>query len=148
MDARTLTTGLSVSPQITEADLDAVADRGFRTVICNRPDGESPDQPAFAGIAAAAEARGIATRYLPVVGGQIEDADAAEFGRMLRDLPGPVLAYCRSGTRSAMLWALAMADKKPLTDILAATQSAGYDVSAMLPRLANRVPTARAASPT
>jgi sulfide:quinone oxidoreductase len=143
MDARTISAGLSVSPQITKADIAALSGKGFRTVICNRPDGEEPGQPAYAEIEAAAAAEGMTARYLPVTPGQFDDADATAFRRMLGELPGPVLAYCRSGTRSAMLWALAMAEVKPLTDILAATQGAGYDVSGLIPRLAARVtPTA------
>jgi sulfide:quinone oxidoreductase len=139
MDARTISAGLSVSSQITPEDVAALAQRGFRTILCNRPDGEEDGQPAFAEIATAAESLGLTTRYLPVIPGQLSDDDAAAFGKALDDLPGPALAYCRSGTRSAMLWALSRARTKPLTDILAATQGAGYDVSALMPRLAARV---------
>jgi sulfide:quinone oxidoreductase len=139
MDARRISAGLSVSPQITKADIAALCEQGFRTIICNRPDGEEDGQPAFSDIEAAAEAQGMTARYLPIVPGQLNDADASAFRRMLGELPGPVLAYCRSGTRSAMLWALAMAEVKPLTDILAATQGAGYDVSGLIPRLATRI---------
>lgn len=139
MDARILSADLSVTPQITPDDVQTAAAQGIRTIICNRPDGEEEDQPLFAEIAAAAEANGIEVRYLPVVPGQIADTHVELFGQFLNDLPGPALAYCRTGTRSAMLWALAMAHEKPLTDILAATQAAGYDVSALMPRLATRV---------
>jgi sulfide:quinone oxidoreductase len=148
MDARRLSADLSVGPQITAEDIETLADQGFRSVVCNRPDGEAGDQPAFSEIAAAAEAKGIEMRYLPIFPGQLDDTDAAAFRQMLKDLPAPVLAYCRSGTRSAMLWALAVAEAKPLTDILAATQAAGYDASGLIPRLATRAPAPAQAAPS
>jgi sulfide:quinone oxidoreductase len=146
MDARTITSGLSVSPQITADDLQAVADQGFRAIICNRPDGEGMDQPNFEEIETAAQALGLQTAYLPITAGKVGDEDAEAFGRLLTELPGPVLAYCRTGTRSATLWSLAMADTKPLADILAATQAVGYDMGGVVRRIANggKTPTDRA----
>jgi sulfide:quinone oxidoreductase len=146
MDARTITAGLSVSPQITAADVQAVADHGFRAIICNRPDGEGMDQPNFEEIEIAAKALGLEARYLPITAGKVQDADAVAFGRMLTELPGPVLAYCRTGTRSATLWSLAVARDKPVADILAATKSAGYDMGGVVRRIVNggKTPTDRA----
>ena len=103
MDIKTLTSGLSVSPQVAITEMQAVKDRGFRSIICNRPDGEGADQPTFDEIAAAAKEYGLETRYLPIVAGKVSDEDATAFGNALTDLPGPVLAYCRTGTRSATL---------------------------------------------
>ncbi|MEC9310260.1 MAG: sulfur transferase domain-containing protein, partial [Pseudomonadota bacterium] len=80
MDFKTLTSGLSVSPQITIADLPAIRDAGYRAIICNRPDGEGADQPTFDEIQAAAEKLGLEARYLPIVSGKVSDADAAGFG--------------------------------------------------------------------
>ena len=146
MDARTITAGLSVSPQITVADLQSVADHGFRAIICNRPDGEGMDQPNFEEIETAARAIGLETRYLPITAGLVRDEDATAFGRMLTELPGPVLAYCRTGTRSATLWSLAAATDKPVADILAATKAAGYDMGGVVRRIVNggKTPTDRA----
>ncbi len=146
MDARTITAGLSVSPQITVADLQSVADHGFRAIICNRPDGEGMDQPNFEEIETAARALGLETRYLPITAGLVRDEDATAFGRMLTELPGPVLAYCRTGTRSATLWSLAAATDKPVADILAATKAAGYDMGGVVRRIVNggKTPTDRA----
>lgn len=105
-DPKTITPGFAVSAQIDAADIPAIAGRGFRSVICNRPDGEDAGQPAFAEIAAAARAAGIDARHVPIRGGVASAADLAAFDAALRDLPHPVLAYCRSGTRSANLWSL------------------------------------------
>ena len=145
MDARTITSGLSVSPQITTEDVQAAKDRGFRAIICNRPDGEGMDQPNFEEIETAAAAAGMEARYLPIVAGKVQDEDAGAFGRLLEELPGPALAYCRTGTRSATLWSLSVADRKPVADILAATQGAGYDMGGVVRRIANggRTPTDR-----
>jgi sulfide:quinone oxidoreductase len=102
-----LTPDYSVSPQIAPADVAEIAGLGFRSIVCNRPDGEGPDQPAAAEIAAAAERQGLAFANVPVVSGQIDEGNVAEFRAALARLPAPVLAYCRSGTRSQNLWVLA-----------------------------------------
>lgn len=140
---RKLTDGLTVRPQISPADMAEAAAAGFRAVICNRPDGEGADQPTFEEIQNAASAAGMEARYLPVTSGTIRDQDAAEFGKVLAELPKPVLAYCRTGTRSATLWALSEAGSRPLPDILARTQAAGYDMAGVVRRIGNggRTPT-------
>lgn len=97
---------LSVSSQVTVEDVKSLAQQGFKSVICNRPDGESDDQPAFADIAAAAEAEGMKAVHQPVVGSSITPADGVVFGQHLQSLPKPVLAYCRSGKRSSVLYQL------------------------------------------
>ncbi|PWS36948.1 TIGR01244 family phosphatase [Falsiroseomonas bella] len=139
MNARTLTATLSVSGQIAPSDIAGLAAAGFRAVLCNRPDGEGADQPAFAEIEAAAEGAGLRAAYLPVVSGKVSDTDAAAFAEALDALPKPVLAYCRSGTRSATLWSLSEAARgRPVAEILAATKAAGYDMSGVARRIANR----------
>jgi cysteine desulfurase len=100
----TASSGFSASRQIAPADLKAIRHAGFRSVICNRPDGESPDQPAFEEIAAAAREWGIEARYLPIEPGSIDDAQVDAFGALVDALPKPILAYCRSGSRAGMLW--------------------------------------------
>ncbi|WP_424991178.1 TIGR01244 family sulfur transferase [Fluviibacterium sp. S390] len=137
MDPKSISPELSVSPQITAADVPALAEQGFRSIICNRPDGEGMDQPTFEEIEAAAKAAGIEARYLPIEQGKVTDEDAAEFGKLLTWLPGPTLAYCRSGTRSATLWSLSVAKTKPTSDILAATKAAGYDMGGVVRRIVN-----------
>ncbi len=137
MDIRKITDGLSVSPQIELADMAALKQAGFRSIISNRPDAEGPDQPGHAEIKAAAAAEGLEFRYLPVTPGTVTDATAEAFGTALTELPGPVLAFCRTGTRSATLWSLAEAKHRPLPQILAATRAAGYDMNGVARRIAN-----------
>lgn len=137
MDPRTLSPQFAVSPQITPQDIPALKAQGYRAIIANRPDGEGADQPTFAEIEAAAHAAGMQARYIPISGGMVGDDDVEAFRSALRAMPGPVLAYCRSGTRSATLWSLAQADDMPLPQILAATSTAGYDLSGVVRRIAN-----------
>ncbi len=138
MDLKAIDKGLSVSPQISPADVAEISKRGFRSIICNRPDGEGADQPTFAEIEKAAKKAGLEARYLPVVSGRVQDEDAEKFGEALAELPKPVFAYCRTGTRSATLWSLDQGAKgTPLPDILAATKQAGYDMSGVVRRIAN-----------
>jgi sulfide:quinone oxidoreductase len=146
MDPKHISPKLSVAPQISPADIPALKALGFQSIICNRPDGEGMDQPTFREVEAAAAAAGMPARYIPIAGGIVSDGDAAAFGAALRDLPGPVLAYCRSGTRSATLWSLSEAASRPLPEILAATKAAGYDMAGVVRRIANggKTPAAQA----
>lgn len=107
MEFRQVDENLAVSGQISEADLPQLAAAGFRSIVCNRPDGEAPDQPAFAEIAAAAQALGLPSRHIPVTGGNMQRSDAAAMAQAMEELPKPVLAYCRSGARSGTLWSMA-----------------------------------------
>jgi uncharacterized protein (TIGR01244 family) len=104
MDIRCLSKGFSVSDQITAADLPGIVKFGFKSVICNRPDGEAVDQPSFETIAGCAQSVGLDAAYVPVAPTGATAADHLEFARQLQALPKPVLAYCRSGNRSANLW--------------------------------------------
>ena len=137
MDTRILTADLSVSPQITLADIPALAAAGFRSIICNRPDGEGPDQPLFVEVEHAAHEHGMQAFYLPAEPGKISDDQAAEFDQRMSSLPKPVLAYCRTGTRSTTLWALSQAERMPLPRILQLASTAGYDLSGVVRRIAN-----------
>ncbi|MEI4234636.1 TIGR01244 family sulfur transferase [Roseovarius sp. D22-M7] len=144
MQVNNVTEALSVSPQITPQDVTKIRDAGFRAIICNRPDAEGADQPNFEEIETAAKAAGIEAHYLPVTSGMVQDSDAAAFGQALMELPGPVLAYCRTGTRSATLWSLTEAKRRPLSEILAATKAAGFDMTGVARRIVNggKTPTA------
>jgi sulfide:quinone oxidoreductase len=135
MQPKQLTHDLSVGSQIDLADVQAIADQGFKSIICNRPDGEGPDQPSFTEIERAASAAGLSSRYLPVAIGKVSDTEAAQFKAALAALPKPVLAYCRSGTRSATLWALSQAGKRSVEDIVNRARAAGYDMSGVVSRI-------------
>ncbi|BEU96685.1 TIGR01244 family phosphatase [Acidovorax sp. DW039] len=98
----------SVSPQLRPEDMGTVAAHGFKAVVNNRPDGEGGNtQPTSQQMENAARAAGLAYAHLPVVGGAITSAQAAEMRELLNKLPSPVLAFCRSGARSAQLFGLA-----------------------------------------
>ncbi len=135
MQLRKLTDELAVAGQLNAGDIPGVAAGGIRAIICNRPDGESPDQPSYSQIEKVAAENGIEIVYLPVAPNAIGDSDAEAFGKRLDELPKPVLAYCRSGMRSTALWALGQAGKLPVEDILKQAAMAGYDLTPLLSRL-------------
>ncbi|WP_297509299.1 TIGR01244 family sulfur transferase [uncultured Caulobacter sp.] len=132
-DFRRVTDALFVSPQVSEADIAEAAAKGFALVINNRPDGEDPSQPPGAAIESAVRAAGLDYLHVPVRGGptpeQVETVRAA-----IEAATGPVLAFCRSGTRSIITWSLGRAlagdDRETL---VARGREAGYDLSGVLP---------------
>lgn len=124
---RRINDDLHVLPQIQATDVEALAKMGFKTLINNRPDGEEPGQPSSAEVLNAGRAAGMTCLEQPVVSGAITFDDAARFRELLDSAEKPVVAYCRSGTRCAMLWALGSAGSIPTETILASTASAGYN---------------------
>ncbi|MDP3376728.1 MAG: TIGR01244 family sulfur transferase [Brevundimonas sp.] len=135
MTGRKLDDTLSTSPQVTPDELEIVAAAGFRAVISNRPDGEDPGQPTAAEMKAAAENHGLAFRHIPVTGGGIGPSDIQAMAEALDTLPGPIFGFCRTGTRTAMLWALAKAPSSDPDTLIAAARDAGYDLSGLRSRL-------------
>ena len=107
MNYRQITHDYSVSGQIAPEEVAAIKAAGFRSVICNRPDGEQAGQPPAEQVRAAAESAGLEFRYIPVISGRITDENVAEQAAALESLPGPVFAYCRPGARCTNLFALA-----------------------------------------
>ncbi len=138
MDIKTIAPDLSVSPQIAPQDVGIAASQGFRSIIINRPDGEGSDQPDRAEIADAAKRHGLEVRYLPVVPGKITDADVEAFDKAMHELPAPTLAFCRSGARSASLWALSQVGHLSTDAILKTVSAAGHDLSGLRGRLEAR----------
>jgi len=128
-----LSESVSVAGQISPADLQAIAEAGFKSIVCNRPDGESPGQFSSQDIATAARQAGLTMAYLPVVTGRVSPQDGREFGDLLNQLPGPVLAYCRSGLRSATLWALSQAGSRPWPELVRCAAQAGFNLSGVAP---------------
>lgn len=132
-DFRRVTDQFSVSPQIAPADVAAAAAEGFVLIVNNRPDGEDPAQPSGAQIEAAAKAAGLDYVAIPVRGGPSADQVAA-LRETLEAAKGPVLAFCRSGTRCIVTWSLGQAEagvrsRQELIDLGA---QAGYDLSGVL----------------
>jgi len=101
-----LAPGLSVTGRLDRPDIEALARAGVRTIINNRPDGEDPGQLPAAEARHLAEALGIAYHHIPITAATLSRADVDTFAATLRDGPTPVVAHCRSGTRSTLLWAL------------------------------------------
>lgn len=135
MQLRPVEPGFAVSAQIQPDDVAAIADEGFATIICNRPDYEEPGQPTVNEIAAAAEAAGLAFIHIPVAGGQFPKAAIDAFYDARKSARGPVLAYCRTGTRSITLDTLANYSGLSVNDRLRRAERAGYDLSALAPAL-------------
>ncbi len=129
-----LTDSVSVAGVMTPDDIVRAAQRGFRSVINNRPDGESSDQATGAELEAAAVAAGLGYTAIPVAQGFSMDQVRAMAAALAAE--GPVLAFCRSGTRSTNLWALAEASRGEDPETLVeAAAIAGYDLSGLLPTL-------------
>lgn len=137
MDIKTLTPEIAVAAQVHVADLPAIAAAGFRTLICNRPDGEGNDQPVFAELETAARSLGLAMHYLPAESGKVTDEQGRQFGALLDAAPKPVLAFCRTGMRSTTMWALSQAGARPLPQIIEFASRAGYDLKGVVRRLVN-----------
>jgi uncharacterized protein (TIGR01244 family) len=133
--AKWLDETIAVSPQISVAEVAEAQANGIRTIINNRPDGEQPGQPTTAEIEAAAKAAGLGYVHIPVDHSGYSMAQVEAMTAALAE-PGPVLAFCRSGTRSTFLWSLARgaAGDEP-SEIAAKAANAGYDVSPLMPTI-------------
>lgn len=136
MDPRVLSPGYHVTPQISAEDAEAIRDAGYRMVICNRPDAENPPTHQSAAIAAAIEAVGVAFHELPLTHQTMTPDNVARQKALIDGAEGPVLAYCASGTRSSVIWALGRAGTDDPDTILQATSRAGYALDALRPTLA------------
>ena len=132
-----LTDNLYIAPQLTQADTAEAARLGIRSVICNRPDGEEPGQPDFAQVQQWLAAEGIDdVQHQPVAAPTIQAGDVARLKALRQSSHTPVLAYCRTGTRSALLWGLEQAAAgMPVAEIIAAAQQAGVDLNNFTERL-------------
>jgi len=131
---RQIVEGVYASPQIGLADVQLAKHLGISLIINNRPEMESPDQVPGAEIEAAARSAGIGYVAIPVTHAGFSDTQVSAMVDALERAPGPVLAYCRSGTRSTLLWALAEASSGGEPDeIAAAAAQAGYDVAPIRP---------------
>lgn len=149
LDLRHLADSVWTSPQITVEDVADLAEQGFALIVNNRPDEEVDERQAGSAIRAAAERAGIEYLAIPVDHWGLYELQVVKLASALRKTRGKVLTYCRSGTRSTFLWALASAStgREP-QQIIADAEAAGYDVTLVqdaLEALAAR-PTGRRAS--
>jgi len=135
MEIRPLTPRYAVSPQISVEHLPAIAAAGIATVICNRPDTEVPVEQQATAIRAAAEAAGLRFEELALTTDTMTPQNVARQHALIEDSEGPVLAYCRTGTRCSVVWALTQAGRMETDKILGATTAAGYQLSGMRPVL-------------
>ena len=138
MILKRLTKDLSVGSQPTPDDIIELARTGFRAIIGNRPDGEQQDQPPWAELAEIARRHGMQARHIPVVASAIGPADVAAFREALLALPPPVAAFCRTGTRSTIPWALANAGSLSPDERIKVAAEAGYDLEPFRSRLEGR----------
>jgi sulfide:quinone oxidoreductase len=136
MDIRRIDHGLAVAGQVQPGDLAAIAQAGYRAIVCNRPDGEGSDQPLFQELERAAREHGLQARYLPAESGKVTDQQGLQFGELLAELPKPVLAFCRTGMRSTTMWALSQAGTRSLPLIIERAAAAGFDLKAVVRRIA------------
>lgn len=131
-EIRKVVENFAVAPQISAKDMAEIAAAGFRHVINNRPDGEALGQLTSAKAEEAAKAEGLSYQHAPFQGPPTDEAVSA-LEQQLANAEGPVLAYCRSGTRSITAWAILQGRKGNMTaaDIVKAASQAGYDLEPM-----------------
>ena len=131
--------GLSITGGLHRPDIEALARLGVRTIINNRPDGEDQGQLSAAEARRLAEAHGLVYHHIPITAATLSRADVDAFAAALRDAPTPVVAHCRSGTRSTLLWALVrMREGADALALVAEAARHGIDI-ASLPAVAARL---------
>jgi uncharacterized protein (TIGR01244 family) len=127
---RQITNQVFASPQIGLAEVAEAKAQGITLIVNNRPEGESDDQTPGGEIEAAARAAGLDYVAIPITHAGFSQAQVTAMAEALASAAGPVLAYCRSGTRSTLLWALAEASRGTDPGVIAASAAnAGYDIS-------------------
>jgi uncharacterized protein (TIGR01244 family) len=133
---RPLSATFAVAPQISAADVAAAAAAGVRLIVCNRPDGEEFGQPSAADVAAWAAEHGLAFVHIPMGAAGLTRELVSQTQAAIAGADGPILAYCRSGTRSTYLWATAeAASGADPAALIAAAATADYDISGLRPTL-------------
>ncbi|MGR3466047.1 TIGR01244 family sulfur transferase [Limimaricola sp.] len=135
MDIRPISPDYAVSPQIEPEDIPAIAEAGFATVLCNRPDDEVPAELQAETLRIAAEAAGLRFAINPVTHQGLNRETVDRQMQVLDSSDGPVLAYCASGTRSSIVWSLGQVGRMETDEIIAATTKAGYDLDRLRPQL-------------
>ncbi|MBX2807546.1 MAG: TIGR01244 family phosphatase [Cellvibrionaceae bacterium] len=133
MNIKTIDNTLSVSGQLQPDDVSTLKKQGINSIICNRPDREEAEQADYKQIQDKAVTEGLACVCIPVTSGHINADHIKQFGQALKELPHPIHAYCRSGTRCSHLWGLSQvtqgADREK---IIQQAANAGYDLSKVI----------------
>ena len=135
MEIRPITPRYAVSPQITVEDVPAIAAAGFAKVICNRPNIEVPANMQSDAIGQAVRDAGMEYEVLELTHQTMTPENVALQRELAESCSGPVLAYCASGTRCSVVWALGQCDRMSTDDILSATTNAGYMLDNLRPAL-------------
>lgn len=134
-----LENGFAVAPQLVAGDFAEIAAAGFVAVVNNRPDGEAEDQLSASEARRHAELNGLSYHHLPFHGFDVTDEEMVdEFIALAEKLDGPVLYYCRSGTRCTLLWAQYAVARLGVDGVSRIAKTAGYDVSVILDELETR----------
>ncbi len=130
MERKKISDSFSVSSQLSLEDIASLKAQGIKTIICNRPDGEDPGQLEHDKIQQEAHKNEMEFHFMPVISGQMTPQDGDNFYQLMHETPQPVHAYCRTGTRCSILWALSeLKSGTAREDILQQTAQAGYDLS-------------------
>lgn len=135
MEIRALTDAYAVSPQVAPEDFAAIRAAGYVLVINNRPDGEIPPHLHSHTMRAAAEGAGLTFVENPVIGGAITEENVVAQRDAIAQSSGPVFAYCASGNRSSVVWALAHAGELPVDDLIGIPARFGYSLEWLRPTL-------------
>ena len=135
MEIRPITPRYAVSPQITVEDVPAIAEAGFVKVICNRPNSEVPPDQQSDAIGQAVRDAGMEYEVLELTHQTMTPENVALQRDLAESCSGPVLAYCASGTRCSVVWALGQCDQLSPDEILDATGKAGYALDGLRPTL-------------
>jgi uncharacterized protein (TIGR01244 family) len=138
LELKRISDHVSVATQISLDDIAAIKAAGFKAIINNRPDGEAFDQASSDEVRAATEAAGLAYHFIPLGRDGVSAEMIEEERAALEGSTGPVLCYCRSGTRSTTLWALSQAGTLPADDIVHLAAGAGYDISHLVGHLSQK----------
>ncbi|WP_404362800.1 TIGR01244 family sulfur transferase [Marinobacter sp.] len=128
MEIKQLDERLSVTAQPGYEDIETLAKEGYRTIISNRPRGETSDQPDMEALKEKAESLGMTWREIPVNPGEYSEADIDAFAEVLESAPAPIIGFCRTGMRASHLWAYSQAPTCSIEDLLKAAESAGHDL--------------------
>ncbi len=138
MDMHQIAPRFFAAPQVDPGDMPAIAEAGITLILCNRPDAEVPPSHQHEAIKTAAEAAGIGFAYQPLTHQTMSPDVIAHNRHISVEQDETVLAYCASGTRSTIAWALGQAGDVPADDLIAAARNAGYDISHMRDLLSAR----------